>query len=127
MRYQIATTVSPDIRRKADELMRRGYSLRDIVSRGIDRFYQEMQEAPMDEVRDDWGGYIQADWRLTTDNRIEQVNYLTELAADLETTRPVECTAQEQVDWYCEESADQLPAWFTDHDRALLVRFMEED
>jgi len=40
-RYQISTTVSPLTRRQADELMELGYSVRDIVTLGIDRIYRE--------------------------------------------------------------------------------------
>jgi len=40
-RYQLSTTVSPLTRRQADELMELGYSVRDILTLGIDRIYRE--------------------------------------------------------------------------------------
>ena len=65
------------------------------------------------------------DWRMTTDNREAQVDFLRDLAANLTFGSDDPTTsAQDRVDYYCEEFANELPEWFDDHDRALLVRFM---
>ena len=65
------------------------------------------------------------DWRMTTDNREAQVEFLRDLAANLTFGSDDPTTsAQDRVDYYCEEFANELPEWFDDHDKALLVRFM---
>jgi len=34
--------------------------------------------------------------------------------------------ASERVAYYCTEFADELPAWFTDDDKAYLIRILDE-
>ena len=65
------------------------------------------------------------DWRITTEDRVAQVNWLDELAANITANLGVG-TAEELVEYaLSDEGRDSwnidLPAWFDDHDRDLLV------
>jgi len=60
------------------------------------------------------------------DDRNRQVDYLKDLATNLAFGSDDPSTsAQERVDYYCNEFADELPVWFDDHDKMLLVRLLE--
>ena len=66
------------------------------------------------------------------DDRVTQVNALRTLAADIAEGYSVPPEdmgnagiADEFVDYYIEE-ADVMPGWFDEHDRELLVLFVEE-
>lgn len=61
------------------------------------------------------------------EDRVKQVDALQDLASNIsfgsdDPTVP----ARDRVDWYCDESGEELPGWFDAHDRELLVRFVEE-
>ena len=61
------------------------------------------------------------------EDRVKQVDYLRDLASNLVFGSDDPSTsAEDRVTYYCEEFAAELPSWFDDHDRALLVRFMED-
>ena len=61
------------------------------------------------------------------DDRVQQVNALRELATNIAFGSDDPSTsAQERVDYYCTEFADELPGWFDDHDKALLVQMVED-
>ena len=65
--------------------------------------------------------------RIPGPNRDAQVSYLQDLASNLVFSSDDPSTsAQDRVDYYCEEFADELPEWFDDHDKSLLVRFMAD-
>lgn len=34
-------------------------------------------------------------------------------------------SAEERVDYYCEEWGDELPGWFDEHDKRLLIQFVK--
>ena len=65
------------------------------------------------------------DWRLTTMDRVEQVNWLRDLTANIVfgSANP-STSAQERVDYYCETF--ELPEWFDGHDKRLLVEWVKE-
>ena len=67
------------------------------------------------------------DHRLTTEDRVAQVSYLRDLVADFVfSSDDPSSSAQDRVDYYCQEFANDLPEWFDDHDKALLVRWLAE-
>jgi len=63
-------------------------------------------------------------------DRVEQVGLLREWAGNMVDMRQPgdTSTAQETVNFWLDETVDfdPLPSWFDDHDRALLVRFVDE-
>ena len=70
------------------------------------------------------------DYRMTTDDRTAQVSWLRELAANIAENLG-EGTAEELVEFALESDTMEtwgieIPEWFDDADRELLVRMMEE-
>ena len=62
-------------------------------------------------------------------NRVQQVNWLRELASDITCcVWQGEYTGAEIVAYSLDEAEDAiaLPDWFDDHDRRLLVQFTDE-
>ena len=55
------------------------------------------------------------------EDRNRQVAWLRNVAADIAFGAVGEGTPEEQVAYWCE--TNELPAWFDDHDRDLLVQF----
>ena len=65
--------------------------------------------------------------RERTMDRNAQIDELRNIAANIAFSSDDPTTsAQDRVDYYCTEFADELPEWFDDHDKMLLVRFVEE-
>ena len=59
-------------------------------------------------------------------DRTARVLFIRDLAANIAFGSDDPSTsAQERVDYYCTEFADELPDWFDDHDKMLLVRFVD--
>ena len=70
---------------------------------------------------------MEQDWRLTTEDRVEQVNWLRDLTANIVFGSDDPSTsAEDRVNYYCEEFADELPEWFDDHDKNLLIEWVAE-
>jgi len=91
----------------------------DIVRLAVDRMYREE------------GTVIDRDWRLDTDDRVQQVNWLRELAYNISQNLG-EGTAEELVEYALSdegrESWDiELPSWFDDHDRGKLIEWVAEN
>lgn len=65
-------------------------------------------------------------------DRIEQVNWLRELAGNMVQSSGSDAgTAEEIVEYFLSDEGREtwgieIPDWFTDHDWMLLVRFVEE-
>lgn len=58
-------------------------------------------------------------------SRERQLQWLHDLASEFNWfSDDPSCSAQERVDYYCEEFSDTLPEWFGEHDKELLVRFV---
>jgi len=71
---------------------------------------------------------MKMDGVYTGTDRIEQVIYLQNLAANIshgsdDPSHP----ARDRVNYYCAHFPEELPPWFDDHDRELLIRFVEPD
>ena len=69
---------------------------------------------------------MERDWRMDTDDRVAQVNWLGELAANVADNLG-EGTAEELVEYALSEEGREswgieLPGWFDEFDRALLER-----
>jgi len=67
------------------------------------------------------------DWRLTTEDRVEQVNWLRELAGNIAANLG-DGTAEELVEYALSDEGREswgieIPEWFDDHDRGLLVQW----
>ena len=59
-------------------------------------------------------------------DRAAQVLFIRDLAANIAFGSDDPSTsAQDRVDYYCTEFADELPEWFDTRDKALLVRFVD--
>lgn len=58
-------------------------------------------------------------------DRIEQVNEIRSMAADIRFGAAGEGTPEELVKYHLGQI--DLPEWFDDHDRGLLLRFVSED
>ena len=81
-----------------------------------------------DMLREDQEADMDTDYRLTTDDRLTQINWITELAADI-TFSNITGTPEELVDWTLQQmelNHEQLPEWFDDHDRQLLIDCVAE-
>ena len=68
------------------------------------------------------------DWRLTTKNRVEQVNWLRESAYNIATWMG-KGNAEQHVAYALSREGREswgvtIPEWFDDHDRALLVEYV---
>ena len=67
------------------------------------------------------------DYRLTTDDRVAQVSWLRDLCANIVFGPDDPSTsAQDRVDYFCNTFPEELPKWFDDHDRKLLVEWVSE-
>jgi len=70
-----------------------------------------------------------SDYRLTTDDRVEQVNWLQEIAGNIAENLG-EGTAEELVEYAMSDEGAvwgiDWPEWFDDKDRELLVTFVDE-
>lgn len=70
------------------------------------------------------------DYRMTTDDRVAQISWLRELAANIAENLG-EGTAEELVEFAFESDTMEtwgieIPEWFDDTDRALLVEMVAE-
>ena len=62
------------------------------------------------------------------DDRVRQVDWLRLRAAEIRFfSDDVNAPAADRVSYYCDEYPEDLPKWFDDHDRKLLIQFVEED
>ena len=71
------------------------------------------------------------DWRMVTEDRVAQVDWLREFAANVAQNMG-EGTAEELVEYALSDEAGEswdieLPEWFDDHDRDLLVQMVRGD
>lgn len=71
------------------------------------------------------------DWRLTTDDRMAQVGWLNELAANIAANLG-EGTAEELVAYaFSDEGREswgiEVPQWFDAHDRGLLIKRVNDN
>ena len=62
------------------------------------------------------------DYRMTTDDRAEQVNWLREIAGNIRAGGVGEGTPEEQVAFFTQDNP--MPEWFDDHDLMLLTEFV---
>lgn len=63
------------------------------------------------------------DYRMTTTDRIKQVNWLREIAGNIRAGGVGdEGTPEEQVAFFMQDN--DLPEWFDDHDCVLLTEFV---
>ena len=88
----------------------------------------ERGKALMDAVREKTkGARIMYGEIYEGEDRVKQVNYLRDLAANIKFGSDDPSTsAQDRIDYYCSEFADELPQWFDDHDKGLLVQWVED-
>ena len=64
----------------------------------------------------------------TGDDRIEQVIYLQNLAANISHgSDDPSISARDRVNYYCAHFPEELPPWFDDHDRELVIGLVEPD
>jgi hypothetical protein len=113
MKRQTTMRLSTATRTKLDELTRRHGTATEVVAVAIDRMYREENT-------------------METTDRVQQVNWLRELAANIAGISPAgECTAEEVVEFALSEEgreswAIEIPSWFDDHDRRKLVEWVAE-
>ena len=67
------------------------------------------------------------DWRFTSEDRVDQVNWLRSVSADI-VAGAGEGTAEELVEYAFgpEGWCMAAPEWFDDHDRSLLVQWVAQ-
>jgi len=70
------------------------------------------------------------DWKLTTDDRVVQVDWLREFAANISEMGGDESSADEIVEFALSEDGLEswnitMPTWFDRHDRRLLIEMVE--
>jgi len=63
---------------------------------------------------------------MWTDDRVAQVNYLRQTAADLASYGAREDGDGEQRVAFWEEQSEELPDWYDSHDRKLLVAWTDK-
>lgn len=113
MKRQTTMRLSDATRSKLDSLTKRYGTATEAIAVAIDRLYRE--ERAMD----------------TTD-RVAQVNWLRELAANIANISPAgECTAEEAVEYALSDEGREswgieIPGWFDGHDRRKLVEWVAE-
>ena len=62
------------------------------------------------------------------DDRNKQVNFLRSLAANIAFgSDDIKVSAEDRVGYYCDVYSEDLPSWFDDHDRQLLIEFVGDD
>lgn len=94
-----------------------------VIIVAVDRLYQtERKEGTMNSTMDSgiYGG----------EDRVKQVNVLHDMAANIRfSSDDPDYPVEERVDYYIGAMRDEgeLPAWFDDHDRNLLIRFASDD
>jgi len=60
------------------------------------------------------------------EDRNKQVDCLKDIAANIKFGSDDPSTsAEERVNYYCEEFAADLPTWFDEHDKRLLIQFVK--
>ena len=69
-------------------------------------------------------------WKLATEDRVEQVNWLVELAGNIAANLG-EGTAEEMVDYALSREGREswgitIPDWYRLHDHELLVKYVAE-
>ena len=63
------------------------------------------------------------DNKWETTDRVAQCNLIDQLASNLVSTQPRECTVNDIVEWWLGEGSEKpLPTWWTDHDTRYLTQ-----